>query len=137
MKALLIALILTLSSCSAQWHLNQAIKKDPTIVTRSQSVVFDTLIKIDSVVYHDTFAYIDFLTDTLVVNQEKASVVIYKYKDRVHVKTKIKNDTIRINKTITIPKPIYVNINEHKIGWYSLFALVGIIFGVYLSRKND
>jgi hypothetical protein len=95
------------------------------------------LIKIDSVVYHDTFAYIDFLTDTLVVNQEKASVVIYKYKDRVHVKTKIKNDTIRINKTITIPKPIYVNLKEHQFGWYMLFSIAGILFGVYFSRKND
>ena len=52
MRALILAILL--SSCSATWHLNRAVKKDPNILLE-QVVEIDTFTVRDTFTYHDTF----------------------------------------------------------------------------------
>ena len=57
-KFLFLALLIT--SCSAQWHLKRAIKKDPNILKgKDTTIVFDTMIVTKDYYHEDTFSFSD------------------------------------------------------------------------------
>ena len=97
----LLFLAILLSGCSAQWHLEKALKKDPTLLIQKQIKTIDTLLVRDSIVYHDTFVAKQI--DTITLENDKSEVVIYKYKNRFIIKTQIKQDTIRYTEKIEVP----------------------------------
>jgi len=130
MKWILILSSILLCSCSAQWHLKRAIKKDPTILQEKVVTVFDTTIVRDSVVYHDTFVAHEL--DTIVLEHEKADVVIYKYRDRYHVETKIKSDTIELTKEIKVPQLVY---KEKATNWLWFVLLIVLFILMYYVAK--
>ena len=133
MKWILILSSILLCSCSAQWHLKRAIKKDPTILQERVVTVFDTTIVRDSVVYHDTFVAHEL--DTIVLEHEKAEVVIYKYRDRYHVETKIKSDTIELTKEIKVPQLVYKEKATNWL-WFVLFIVLFILM-YYVARIQN
>lgn len=98
-------LLLSLMSCSAQWHLRKAVQKDPLILQK------DTLSVVDTVVTPPVA-----ITDTVTLKQHDTITVI---KDRLKVEVVRKLDTIIINaecasdtivRTIEVPydKVVYV-----------------------------
>lgn len=98
-------LLLSLMSCSAQWHLKKAVQKDPLILQK------DTLSVVDTVVMPPVA-----ITDTVTLKQHDTITVI---KDRLKVEVVRKLDTIIINaecasdtivRTIEVPydKVVYV-----------------------------
>ena len=98
-------LVSSLMSCSAQWHLKKAVRKDPTIMEK------DTLVVVDTVVSPPVA-----ITDTVTMRQHDTITLV---KDKLRVQLVKVNDTITINaacdsdtivRTIEVPyeKIIYV-----------------------------
>lgn len=123
-------LVILLSSCSAQWHLKQAIKKDPGIL-KPNKVLLDTVIITDSFTSIDTFTLNE--VDTFISDTGKLKVTIYKFKDRYTIKKELKRDTITIKKEIECPPSV---IQVKKYNWeYSMYSfLIGsLLTAIFLS----
>ena len=99
-----IAIVMLLTSCSAQWHINRAIKKDPTILHPTIFTI-DTIVVTESHAIHDTFVSTEY--DTMVVEDSFVYTQIIREKDIIKVYTKCKGDTVRITKSVSIPQVIY------------------------------
>ena len=91
-----ILLILLLSSCSANWHLKQAIKKEPEILLRPAEVktVYDTMTVITEGERVDTVFHAS--VDTFYIEREKVRSRIVKIHDTVEVEVWCEPDTIRV-----------------------------------------
>jgi hypothetical protein len=129
-KVLLISLLLT--SCSAQWHLNRAIKKDPSILKHK-----DTVLKIDTVVYtnnyyhEDSFQYTKYDTITYQDTLVKIKLVV---KDKtVYMRVEKKSDTIRLKFTRTIRIKTIEKKEDAKFYWLLLLVFVYLLYK--LNRK--
>jgi len=77
-----------LSGCSATYHLNKAVKKDPSILKPTIVTVWDTIIT-PPVYMVDTVEVIA-EGDSSVIDNDTVKIVITKYKDKMIVKTLIK-----------------------------------------------
>jgi hypothetical protein len=120
LKSILIALLLT--SCSANWHIKRALKKDPSIMT--YTLVFDTVIIKKDRVLHDTFHTTEY--DTVVMEDSFVYTKVIREKDIIKVYSKCKADTVRITKTL----PPQVNYIEKKNDWKKSLDWLLIIFGL-------
>jgi len=123
-------LILLISSCSADWHLKQACKKNPSICR------VDTITLSDTIKVRDSFyvekSVITRQIDTIVIDTNGVKVKIIRVKDLI--KTIVSQSPKTIIKTTTItPKPhiIYV---EKKLNKWLIFVLLSLIVGVFISR---
>ena len=128
-----LTLILLLSSCSAQWHLNKAVKKDPTILVKDTLAVQDTVV-VPPVVITDTVTTKQH--DTIVVEKDRLKVKIVKRQDTLIIEGQCASDTIV--RTIEVPyeKVIYVKQKTlferiQTLAFY--FALV--LAGLYIVRR--
>lgn len=100
-KIVIISLILT--SCSAEWHLKQAIKKG--IEVKKDTIrVTDTLV-IDSVRVDTTV--ISKEIDTIFIQKDQWYVKIERVRDTLKISGGCKGDTIYIDKKIPIEKIVY------------------------------
>lgn len=135
LKIVIISLILT--SCSAEWHLKQAIKKG--VETKKDTVrVIDTLV-IDSVKI-DT-AIISKELDTLYIEKDKWHVKIERLRDTLKISGGCRGDTIYIDKEIPIEKIVY----KQTIGKFAekilrrvtliLLLILLIIIAIYIIKK--
>ena len=120
LKCILIALLLT--SCSANWHIKRALKKEPSIMT--YTLVFDTVIIKKETVLHDTFHTTEY--DTVVMEDSVVYTKVIREKDIIKVYTKCKADTVRITKTL----PPQVNYIEKKNDWKKSLDWLLIILGL-------
>lgn len=119
---------LTLSSCSADWHFEQACKKEPMFCEAEIVVEFDTL------VIRDTSTVIkEYHTkqiDTIVLDTNGVRVVVYRVRDSVKLMVTQKPDTVRItaNKVVK-SKPLIIR--EKGVSEWRVVLLVcaGIILG--------
>lgn len=123
-----IVLILSLCACSAQWHLKQAIKKDPSI---RQTVV----VKKDTVIVTRERTLVDTLElfkDT-VIYQDRVKLKI-EYRDNfVNIQTDCPSDTVTITKTIvkTEFKPITMK------RWFTdVFILLIVITSLMILLRS-
>jgi len=78
-----LTLVLSLTSCSAQWHLKKAVQKDPLILEKDTLVVMDTVVSPPVAI-----------TDTVIMRQHDTITLV---KDRLRVKIVKVNDTITID----------------------------------------
>ena len=105
MRSAIFILAIVLSGCSAQWHIKRAIAKDPSILTEKIVTILDTIIVKEGFQRIDTFVTKE--VDTLLIHEKGVNTQIIRFKDRLIVKTEVKNDTIRIIKAIKDYKLIY------------------------------
>jgi hypothetical protein len=105
MRSTIFILAIVLSGCSAQWHIKRAIAKDPSILTEKIITIFDTIIVKEGFQRIDTFVTKE--VDTLLIREKGVNTQIIRFKDRLIVKTEVKNDTIRIIKAIKDYQLIY------------------------------
>ena len=128
-----LSLILLLSSCSATWHLNKAIKKDPTILAKDTLVVQDTVV-VPPVVITDTVTTRQH--DTIIVEKDKLRVRIVKRLDTLIIEGQCASDTIV--RTIEVPyeKIVYVEQQTlfQKIQTLA-FYFVLVLGGLYIVRR--
>lgn len=128
-----LTLILLLSSCSAQWHLSKAIKKDPTILEKDTLVVQDTVV-VPPVVITDTVTTKQH--DTIVVEKDRLKVRIVKRQDTLIIEGQCASDTIV--RTIEVPyeKVIYVPQKTTGQKIQSLVFYFGLVLlALYMVRR--
>ena len=77
-----------LTGCSATWHLNQAAKKDPSILKPTVVTIWDTIVT-PPVYLVDTVS-VPTEGDSSVIENDTVRIVITKYKDKMIVKTQVK-----------------------------------------------
>ena len=121
-----LAILLLLSSCSAQWHLKKAIAKDPTILSEGVVIerVIDTVEVITPELRVDTLHR--FSTDTVTT-----------YVDRVKIRTKVDTidrtvyvDVVCPADTIYVPyeyEKTVVQPRVEKINWLPLIIVLLIL----------
>lgn len=103
-KGKIIVLLVMLTGCSAEWHLKKAIKKNPSLIQPSVHTI-DTIVIRDSVTFTDIF--VSKTIDTLTIEKEGVKTIVYRNHDVIRIKTIVKPDTIRIQKTIRVPQVYY------------------------------
>jgi hypothetical protein len=77
-----------LTGCSATWHLNQAIKKDPSILKPTVVTIWDTIVT--PPVYLTDTVEVPSDADSSVIDNDTVRIVITKYQDKLIVKTRVK-----------------------------------------------
>lgn len=128
MRYLLIAILLT--SCSAQWHIKQACKKDPAICKPDTITVTDTIKVRDSIYFEKTVVTKEI--DTILIDTGGIRVKIIRVKDTIKTIITQEPKTIIKTKTITTkPKILY---KEEKMPWWFIFAVVLLFIALFLKR---
>jgi hypothetical protein len=120
-------LILFFSSCSASWHLQRALIKDPSLF-RPRNWVIDTVLMTDSFHSIDTFTLNDI--DTFITDTGKVRLTIYRNRNFFKTDIKIKQDTIRLTKTVELPPQIIYKKGDLALNLKLL--VLGIIIGAFL-----
>ena len=121
-KAKIIIILVMLTGCSAEWHLKKAIKKNPSLIQPSVHTIDTTIIR-DSFAFTDTF--VSKTIDTLTIEKDGVKTIVYRNNDIIRIKTIVKPDTIRIQKTIRVPQVYY----EER---FKIPQMVGIGLGLLL-----
>lgn len=125
MRALI--LILFFSSCSASWHLQRALIKDPSLF-RPRNWVIDTVLMTDSFHSVDTFTLNE--VDTFITDTGKVRLTIYRNRNFFKTDIKVKQDTIRLTKTVEMPPQIIYKKGD--LGLNLKLLILGIVIGLFL-----
>ena len=126
-------LVSSLMSCSAQWHLKKAVRKDPTIMEKDTLVVVDTVVS-PPVAITDTVTMKQHDTITLV--KDKLRVQLVKVNDTITINAACDSDTIISVVEIPYEKIVYV---EQKTFWQKvqsilLYIALGLV-GLFICKK--
>jgi hypothetical protein len=135
MRSAIFILAIVLSGCSAQWHIKRAIAKDPSILTEKIITIFDTIIVKEGFQRIDTFVTKE--VDTLLIREKGVNTQIIRFKDRLIVKTEVKNDTIRIIKAIKDFQLIYKDKPKSNKSFWIAFIIgvaTAIMFGIGIKQ---
>jgi hypothetical protein len=122
-------LVLSLTSCSAQWHLRKAVRKDPMILKKDTLVVQDTFV-VPPVVLKDTVTLKQH--DTITITKDRMRVKIVKVNDTLIIDAKCDSDTIV--RTIEVPyeKIVYVEKATFWDKFKDLILAAGVLFGCFV-----
>ena len=125
-------MIVLLQSCSATWHLNRAIKKDPTILETDTVTVVDTVVTAP-VQIQDTMILESH--DTIVVVKDRLKLQLVRSFDTIAVEAECASDTIITTIQVPYEKVVYVKKKSlsQQIKDYLLAAM--FIVSVYLVIK--
>lgn len=133
-KGKIIVLLVMLTGCSAEWHLKKAIKKNPSLIQPSTHTI-DTIVIRDSVAFTDTF--VSKTIDTLTIEKEGVKTIVYRNHDVIRIKTIVKPDTIRIQKTIRVPQVYYEErFKIPQMVGIGVALLLGLIFLILLLIRK-
>lgn len=133
MKWVVLSLTLLLSSCSANWHLKKAVRKDPTILKKDTLVVMDTIVQ-QPVALKDTVILKQHDTITLVKDRLKVEIV--KVNDTITIDAICDSDTIIRVLEVPYEKVVYVEKESFKDKLFSfILALTGGLLGFILITR--
>ena len=128
LTGLIIALLL--SSCSAQWHLKKAVKKNPSLLSTDTVVVTDTIVTAP-VSVRDTITLQQ--RDTITITKDRLKVNIVRSFDTIMVDAICESDTIV--QVIEVPVPSIVMKDSdrwynkvYKFSFYLLLLLLSVLF---------
>lgn len=110
---LLLLFIVLLSSCSAEWHIRRAIKKNPRILKADTIQVHDTLYVPQ--VHYDT-TIISNQIDTILIEKERLRIKITRHYDTLRIEGTCLADTIFYEKKIP-----YKKIEYKPRAWYDTY----------------
>jgi hypothetical protein len=83
------------SGCSATWHLNQAAKKDPSILKPTVVTIWDTIMT--PPIYLVDTVKVPTVGDSSVIDNDTVRIVITKVQDKLVVKTQIKEVEVPVS----------------------------------------
>ena len=127
--------IVLLSSCSAQWHLKRAVKKDPTLLKTDTIAIVDTIVT-PPVTLTDTV--ITRTQDTVIVQKDKLKVQVVRSYDTIMVDAVCESDTIV--QIVEVPVPSVVMKDSDR--WYntvykfSFYVLLILLLLLWFLRVN-
>jgi len=84
-----------LTGCTATWHLNQAVKKDPSILKPTVVTIWDTIVT--PPIYLTDTVEVPTAGDSTVIDNDTVRVVITKYQDKLIVKTQVKEVEVPVS----------------------------------------
>ena len=121
-------LLSSLMSCSAQWHLQKAVRKDPSILVKDTMVVRDTVV-VQPVAITDTVTLKQ--QDTITLIKEKLKVRLVRVNDTITINAECASDTIISVVEVPYDKVVYVEKEKpiqiiQKWMAYLLLLIVGI-----------
>ena len=113
--------ILLLTSCSANWHLKRAIKKDPSLLKGGDTVlVHDTQVVTKEKILYDSFVTTQY--DTVTIEDSFVYTQVVRKDNVIKVYTKCKSDTVRI--TTKIPFKVEKVVMKNNEPWYKTAVTV-------------
>ena len=126
--------ILSLTSCSANWHLKRAIAKDPTIIQPPEVEIVDTTIVIEEIRAETTFVALPM--DTITIEKERLRIQIKRIHDTLVVDGMCMTDTIRIIEEVELPPVIQY---KPRPTWQTILAwlLAGLFAFKIIQRAID
>jgi len=126
--------ILSLTSCSANWHLKRAIAKDPSIVQPPEVEIVGTTIIIEEIRAETTFVSLPM--DTITIEKERLRIQIKRIHDTLKVEGVCMTDTIRIIEEVELPPVIKY---EPRPTWQTILAwlLAGLFAFKIIQRAID
>jgi hypothetical protein len=125
--------IVLLCSCSAQWHLERARKKDPSIFTKMDTTyIHDTTVYTQAYIHEDTFSYVEHDTITYEDTVMKIKFVIRDKK--IYMKAEVKPDTLEIRTTI---RTQYYKVQYKNNKYLYILILVVLLCVLYKVFKNE
>lgn len=96
--------ILLFTSCSANWHLKRAIKKDPSLLlSRDTVLVHDTVVTTKERILYDSFVTTCY--DTVTIEDSFVYTQVIRRDNVIKVYTKCKSDTVHITTRIPFQLP--------------------------------
>ena len=123
--------ILSLTSCSANWHLSRAIAKDPSIMQPPEVEIVDTTIIIEEIRAETTFVSLP--VDTITIEKERLRIKIKRIHDTLVVDGMCMTDTIRIIEQVELPPVIKY---EPRPTWQTILAwLLAGLFAFKIIQK--
>ena len=134
MKIIAIICVLTLFSCSANYHYRKALKKGLQVVKTSDTIRITTIDSIP-VIKHDTIVYEQFYTskDTVVFYK---NVEIPKTRLETRIEYKLKRDTIKMITRVEVQKAKADAKTNRKPNYYLLLIGICILgFLMYVGGK--
>ena len=134
MKIISIICVLTLFSCSANYHYRKALKKGLEVVKTSDTIRITTIDSVP-VIKHDTIVYEHFYTqkDTIVFYK---NVEIPKTRLETRIEYKLKRDTIRMITRVEVQKAKADAKTNRKPNYYLLLIGICILgFLMYVGGK--
>jgi hypothetical protein len=134
MKTIAIICVLTLFSCSANYHYRKALKKGLEVVKTSDTIRITTIDSVP-VIKHDTIVYEHFYTqkDTIVFYK---NVEIPKTRLETRIEYKLKRDTIRMITRVEVQKAKADAKTNRKPNYYLLLIGICILgFLMYVGGK--
>ena len=122
------------TGCSASWHINRAIKKDPSILKPTVVTIWDTIVT-PPVYLTDTVA-IPTDADSSVIDNDTVRIVITKYQDKMIVKTQIKEVTVPVSVQAECPPQIVQpeTLRSKVKDYLLLFLAVALAVMMFLYR---
>jgi hypothetical protein len=124
MKWYLVASILLLGGCSAEYHLKKAVKKNPSIIQKEVITVHDTTV-LPSVVLRDTVRLKEI--DTLTITKEKLRLNIVRIHDTLLIDAACEGDTIVKSFEVEVEKLVYVEKNKLAFKFYRFISLAVLL----------
>jgi len=130
MRFLWIIIVATLlSSCSAQYHLSRAVKKDANIV-QDTIVNLDTTIVTQEKILADTIIVSDTIVREIV--SENVRIRVQKIHDTIRIEATCLSDTIKIEKEVEVIRYIKTEktsiFEDIRLMIFSLIALFAVVF---------
>ena len=127
--------IVLLSSCSAQWHLKRAVKKDPTLLKTDTIAIVDTIVT-PPVTLTDTV--ITRAQDTVVVQKDKLKVQVVRSYDTIMVDAVCESDTIVQIVEVPVPSVVMRDSDRwyNKVYKFSFYVLLILLLLLYFLRVN-
>ena len=114
-------LVLSLTSCSAQWHLKKAMQRDPTILEKDTLVVTDTVVT-QPVAITDTVTLRQH--DTIKLVKDRLKVQLVKVNDTITIDAICDSDTIISIVEVPYEKIVYV---EKETFWDKIKTLIYLL----------
>jgi len=119
-------LVLSLTSCSAQWHLKKAVQKDPLILVKDTLVVTNTVVS-PPVAITDTVTLKQHDTITLVKDRLKVKIV--KVNDTITIDAICDSDTIISIVEVPYEKIVYVEKETFWDKFKNMILMISILMG--------
>jgi hypothetical protein len=131
---ILIPAVAVMASCSASWHLERAIAKDPSIV-KPTAVRFDTIVVTKERKLTDTIVMND--VDTITIERDRVRVRLVRSYDTLMVEGTCLPDTIKIDVIREIPQVVQPRRWRDQFNlWLSVVLLIfSIAFAVSRWRR--
>lgn len=127
--------IALLSSCSAQWHLKRAVKKDPTLLKTDTIAIVDTIVT-PPVTLTDTV--ITRTQDTVIVQKDKLKVQVVRSYDTIMVDAVCESDTIVQIVEVPVPSIVMKDSDRwyNKVYKFSFYVLLILLLLLWFLRVN-